>query len=40
MVAYPVIFPSNSVLDHQGVFRFSEFMGKKFHRNIIFSQAL
>jgi hypothetical protein len=29
MVAHPVVFSSNSVLDHQAVFRVSEFMGKK-----------
>jgi hypothetical protein len=40
MVAHHVIFPSNSVLDHQGVFRFSEFKGQIFHTAFGLSQAV
>ena len=40
MVAHPVIFLSKSLLDHQGVFRFSEFIEKKIHRAFGLSQAV
>jgi len=40
MVAHPVVFTSNSVLDHQAVFRVSEFMAKNVHKLLHGSQAV